>query len=115
MTHTARAWSLIALKVESRQYGGNIGYEDDLERTYRYDATVPNHKQIAEGDLVLIRDSEHLIGVARIERITALAIKKIRQRCPECGKVDLKFRKTRSPPWRCSLGHVFSAPLSEPI
>ncbi|SAL15587.1 hypothetical protein AWB69_00744 [Caballeronia udeis] len=115
MIGSSRAWSLIALKAEKRQYGGNTGYDDELTSTYRYDAAVPNHKQLAIGDLVLIRDADHLVGLAQIENITSSTIQKIRQRCPECGQVAIKLRKTKTPPWRCSSGHEFKMPMSETI
>lgn len=115
MRRSARTWSLIALTAELRQYGGNVGYEDDLTKTYRYDAAVPNHKQLAIGDLVFIRDSKRLIGVSRIDHIISSPIHKGRQRCPECGQVDLKLRKAKQPPWRCSAGHEFLEPRMESI
>jgi hypothetical protein len=34
-----RTWSLITLSDE-RQYRGNVGYEDDPTRLYRYDSVV---------------------------------------------------------------------------
>ena len=56
----SRAWSLIALPAGERQYGGNTGYTDDVEQTYRYDSSVPNHKRVRSGDLVFIRDAAGL-------------------------------------------------------
>ncbi|MCO8624489.1 HNH endonuclease [Burkholderia multivorans] len=82
---------------------------------YRYDAAVQNHKQLAEGDLVLIRDSDHLVGLAQVEKITSSTVSKVRQRCPTCGKVTIKLRKSFTPPWRCSAGHEFQLPVSETI
>lgn len=112
---TPRAWSLIALDPTLRQYGGNTGYDDQLASTYRYDADVANHKQLAIGDLVLIRDSKRLIGIAQIETISSFPVQKIRQRCPTCGQVNVKLRKTKPLPWRCVLGHEFQTPLSEEV
>jgi len=115
MLKSPRAWSLLALNDERRQYGGNTGYGDQLTSVYRYDAAVQNHKQLAEGDLVLIRDSDHLVGLARVEKITSSTVSKVRQRCPACGKVTIKLRKKSTPPWRCSAGHEFQLPASETI
>ncbi|WP_176052199.1 HNH endonuclease [Paraburkholderia caribensis] len=115
MKSVGRTWSLIALEADARQYRGNNGYDDDLTTTYRYDSAVANHKQIATGDLIFLRNADHLLGVAQVEKIETSAVSKARQRCPQCGQVSLKFRKTRSLPWRCSGGHEFSSPASESV
>lgn len=111
----SRAWSFIALPAGERQYGGNVGYSDDVEQTYRYDSSVPNHKQVSSGDLVLIRDATRLLGIARIEEVTSKPSKKLRQRCPECGNTGIKLRKSMPVPWRCSKGHLFGTPSTESI
>jgi len=109
-----RAWALISLG-DDRQYGGNTGYRDDPTRTYRYDSTVPNHRQLAVGDLVFIRDRTRLIGLAVIENVSSGPSLKVRRRCPECGSVDIKTRRTVNPPWRCVDGHTFGQPNEESI
>lgn len=111
----SRTWSLISLKPAARQYGGNTGYSDEVQQVYRYDSSVANHKQIAEGDLVFLRDSKHLLGVARIESISASTIEKTRRRCPLCGQTGLKRRKTHSIPWRCTGGHEFQTPTEDVV
>ena len=112
---TPRTWSLISLEPEARQYGGNTGYLDETQRVYRYDSSVPNHKQLATGDLVFVRDSKRLLGVARIENISVSTIEKIRRRCPVCGQTGIKRRKSNPIPWRCTKGHEFQAPREEVI
>jgi putative restriction endonuclease len=92
-----RAWALISLG-DDRQYGGNTGYQDDPARTYRYDSTVANHRQLGAGDLVFIRDRTSLNGVATVESVTSQPSLKVRQRCPECGSVDIKPACAGSPP-----------------
>jgi hypothetical protein len=79
-----RVWLLLTCG-DDRSYAGNTGYEDDLERVYRYDNFVPNHLKVTEGDLALLRGKQSLLGVARIERITSSPGQKERLRCPECG------------------------------
>lgn len=110
-----RAWSLIALPPEDRQYGGNTGYSDEVERIYRYDSSVPNHKQIALGHLVFLRDAEHVVGTARVESIRVFPAEKQRQRCPVCAQVGIKYRKSKAIPWRCANGHEFDAPSIEKV
>lgn len=104
------AWLLLTFG-EDRQYAGNRGYDDDVRAVYRYDSFVPNHKQIAEGDLAVLRDKTGLLGVARIEAIDRHSGTKTRNRCPECGKTTLKQRTSTTLRYRC---HSCSAEFDEP-
>jgi hypothetical protein len=65
---SARAWLLLTFG-HSRQYAGNLGYEDDPSRVYRYDSFVPNHRKLASGDVAVLQGSEGVIGYTHIERI----------------------------------------------
>ena len=76
-----------------------------------YDSMVGNSRQISKGDLVLIRDSTRLTGVARIEYIDCKPGEKQISRCPVCNTSGPKRRKTRIPPWRCGKKHQFESPL----
>lgn len=105
----SRAWSLITVG-EDRQYGGNTGYDDDLRHVYKYDSNVANSKQMSQGDFVLLRDKEVVLGAARIIRIDVAPGKKVVRRCPQCGTTGIKLRSQKQPPWRCNKGHEFSAP-----
>lgn len=53
---------------------------------------VPNHKQVAVGDTVVLRDNAFVHGVARIGAIDAMPGRKLQLRCPECGNTGLKER-----------------------
>lgn len=97
----------------SQQYAGNRGYDDDPRRVYRYDSNVANHRNVARGDLVLIRDRERLLGIAQIEQITSAPGKKTILRCPECSATDLKQRKLKLPKFRCGRGHEFDTPMED--
>lgn len=107
-----RAWLLLSYG-EARTYGGNLGYEDDPRRIYRYDSFVPNHKQIGEGDIAVIKDEEGLLGLAKICEIQTGPGEKERQSCPECGSYNIWKRKTLTPRFRCAQGHLFDDPRSE--
>lgn len=110
-----RAWSLISKDAAERQYGGNVGYDDQHRLLYRYDSTVANHKQVSAGDLILIRGSGGAYGVALIETLqTSQGIKTL-QRCPTCKSTGLKIRKFTSPTWRCNNKHEFDAPLEQEV
>ena len=111
---TPRAWSLISI-AEGRQYGGNTGYADEAGKSYFFDSNVANHKQIGRGDLALVRDRDHLQGLARIEEIRTTDSQKVRKRCPVCDVTGIKERRTMEPRWRCKYGHEFDLPMESMV
>ena len=110
----ARAWTLISI-VKGRQYGGNLGYEDDLKTKYSYDSSVANHRRVRRGDLVFLRDGQSVFGMARIEEIETSRDVKIRRRCPECRTSAIRARLQRKPKWRCKRGHTFARAIREHV
>jgi len=99
----------------NQQYAGNQGYDDDVRRAYSYDNTVPNSTQLSRGDLVFVRDGEHLLGLARVISISSSPGKKTRYRCPTCKTTDLKTRAKKLPRFRCSEGHEFDRPFEDVV
>ena len=114
MSTGSKAWLLITIP-NRRQYAGNQGYDDDPANTYRYDSAVPNGRSVFSGDLVLLRDTEQLLGIGRVERIVSEAGVKKRFRCPDCNVTGIKERHTRHPRWRCNNGHTFAEALEEEV
>jgi hypothetical protein len=108
------AWLVLAFG-DDRQYAGNTGYDDELAETYRYDSNVANWKRVAAGDLLLLRDREQLIGVARVRRVESYPSTKSLQRCPVCGTTSIKERRQREPRFRCSDGHEFPHPVVDTV
>jgi hypothetical protein len=105
-------WILLTCPEEST-YIGNSGYEDQVSEKYLYDDSVPNHLQIKEGDLVVLRDKKYLLGLARIEQIEEKKEKKSRNRCPACNTTKFYPRDTKKPKYRCKKCHeVFDMPNS---
>lgn len=102
---------------EEAAFQGNLGYPDDLERSYVWDSDVPNYSKISEGDLALLRDSEWALGVARVLRIDVEdGVDKIRRRCPnpQCRRTGFKRRKTLLPEYKCPYCHLeFDQPDEE--
>ncbi|MES0032095.1 hypothetical protein [Mesorhizobium sp. M0040] len=103
------------LIVTNPQYAGNLGYDDEPALAYRYDSNVPNSRQVAVGDVVLIRDAERLLGIARVEAIDAEKGEKRLHRCPVCRDSGLKRRAVKLPEYRCDSGHEFDTPLAEDV
>ena len=111
-----RAWSCIALGDE-RQYGGNSGYDDELASRYSFDSNVGNHKQVSQGDLIVLRDNARALGLARVEAIASSPGTKLIRRCPVCQTTGIKERTKKQPRWRCNSGHEFDTPseAEEPV
>lgn len=98
-----------------RQYGGNFGYDDDLQRAYRFDNFVPYSKQIKLGDILVIRDRTQALGFAEVRRLENGSGTKNRQRCPACRTTTIKEREHLQPRWRCKNGHECDSPLQEAV
>lgn len=97
-----RAWLLLAMG-EDRRHGGNLGYDDQVAAYYSWDSTVHNARSIREGDAVVVRDKEKLLGVSVVEHIEHGRATKSLLRCPECGKAKFKARTTTDLIYRCQL------------
>ena len=109
-----KAWMLLA--AEWREYGGNAGYDDTIESKYEFDSNVPNCKQLAEGDFVVVRDKKKVLGSAIITTIKEYqGVTKVISRCPICDFTAIKERKNKSPRWRCGKGHEFESPSNSPV
>jgi hypothetical protein len=110
-----RTWLLLTLDESERIYHGNLGYDDDIRTIYRYDNSVPNSAQIAQGDIAIIRGKSAIHGSAVITSLTRESGTKTRQRCPQCGDTHLKQRKTLTPQYRCQCGAEFDSPTAEEV
>ncbi|MDC0712466.1 HNH endonuclease signature motif containing protein [Stigmatella sp. ncwal1] len=104
-----RAWLALSLGAE-REYAGNEGYADELDTVYRYDSFVPNHRRVAEGDLLVLCNRKVVLRVAQINKIHSRESSKELRRCPECHIATIKGRKAKRPMFRCKAGHVFDTP-----
>ncbi|MFC0429474.1 HNH endonuclease [Kutzneria buriramensis] len=111
-----RAWSLLTLSG-SRDFQGNDGYADVTGATYTYDSTVAHHAELAEGDLVLLRDREMALGTASVERIEVQPNRtKIRRQCPDCRRTGFKSRTRQTPRYLClDCRHTFDEPATAEI
>jgi len=104
-----RAWSFLVVEG-TRQYGGNVGYDDSPSEIYRFDSNVANHLRVAAGDVAIIRTRDHIKGAAIVEKIIAGEGQKERLRCPICSATNIKRRVKATPAWRCKNQHTFDEP-----
>lgn len=112
-----RAWLLMAAG-DNRGHGGNSGYDDQYDSYYSWDSTVPNHKQIQVGDIVVLWDKIELLGTSVVEEISSAPGLKLLQRCPtsSCGTTRIAERKRALPRYRCMKCHTeFDTPTPEVI
>ncbi|MDN4490388.1 hypothetical protein QQX13_06035 [Demequina sp. SYSU T00068] len=107
------AWLLLAAG-EDRQYGGNSGYEDEIDVSYSWDSTVKNHGSVKPGDFIALWDKRRLLGVSVVEQVRPEDSRKQRFRCPVCGRANIQSRATKSPKYKCQkCGAEFDDPTIE--
>ena len=98
-----RAWVFVMKSESARSWAANTGYDDHAGIYYSYDSNVGNSKQVAVGDLIVVREDDHVAGWAFIEyiEVSENSPKEI-TRCPRCLKTNFSHRKTMSPANKCS-------------
>jgi hypothetical protein len=104
-----RAWVFIMKSDDERSWAANRGYDDSAGIYYSYDSNVGNCKQVSVGDLIVVREDNHVAGWGFIEfiEVTANSPKEI-TRCPQCRKTKFSRRKTMTPANKCaSCDHEF--------
>ena len=74
---------------------------------------MPNHRQLAAGDVAVLLGRNSVIGYTTIEWIESRQGTKERLRCPECRTTAL--RRTKRPVYRCDNAHEFDQPLRETV
>ncbi|WP_426564285.1 HNH endonuclease [Angustibacter sp. McL0619] len=93
-------------------------YDDALGHRYEYDSNVINHRKVATGDLLVIRDRHLVYGFGAVQTITTKPGIKVMQRCrnANCNSADIKMRKRQLPRFRCSDCHLeFDDPVLDPM
>ncbi len=85
----------------SAAYGGNAGYDDQIDVYDTWDSTVNNHGNTAAGDVVALWDKKRLLGISVIEDIVIDTVIKQVYRCPYCEKSTIKERKHQTPRYHC--------------
>ncbi|ROR96248.1 HNH endonuclease [Salana multivorans] len=99
----------------TREFSNPLGnlYGDVVGEHYDYDSRVPNSRQVAEGDVLVLRDERAVYGWGVVERVESWAEKKNAGACPRCELTSRwTERLTRLPRYRCSnCGEEFDEPV----
>lgn len=94
-------WLLLEKSDETRISKGIDGYLDTTGESYHYDSLVPNYRNVAAGDSVILRKENEIIGIGTIGGISEKADAKIHRRCPKCNLTDIRERVRKEPKWKC--------------
>jgi hypothetical protein len=98
-----RAWVFVMKSDAERSWAANRGYDDSAGIYYSYDSNVGNCKQVSKGDLIVVREDDHVAGWGFIEFIEVFPnSQKEISRCPKCNKSNFSRRKTISPANKCA-------------
>jgi len=98
-----RAWVFVMKSDAERSWAANRGYDDSAGIYYSYDSNVGNSRQVSVGDLIIVREDNHVAGWAFVEyiEVTENSSKEI-ARCPNCRRTNFSRRKTILPANKCS-------------
>ena len=78
-----RAWVFVMKSDAERSWAANRGYDDFAGIYYSYDSNVGNCKQVSQGDLIVVREDDHVAGWAFVEFIEVFPnSQKEISRCP---------------------------------
>ncbi|MBY6687218.1 HNH endonuclease [Rhodococcus sp. BP-149] len=112
----SRAWLVLS---KDDQLGGRGGhaYDDDPSSRYVSDSQVPNSRNIAAGDALVVWDQKRLLGASVVERVDSEPGTKEQKKCPYCGPGrSLDERLTLTPRYKCGrCKNEFDVPLTANI
>ena len=94
------AWMCIS-KNPSDTVRADDGYMETIGESYEWVSKLNYGEDIQEGDIIIIRDSNYVIGFSVIDFIESSM--KVRQTllCPKCNVAKVRSRKTTSPKYAC--------------
>lgn len=96
------------------QSDSSVRYRDVLGLKYAYDATVPNHRALSVGDVVVIRDDVNVYGHGLVSEVLAEPGHKVMALCPSCRRSGPSRRVNKRPQYRCAnCKHEFDEPVLE--
>ena len=96
-----KAWLCIASDGSTVRVGDN--FDEIIGETYIWPKTIPQAKEMAVGDAIVLWDKSRLLGFSWIEQIEEKVETIERYRCPNpsCRRLDIRERETKSPRFKC--------------
>ncbi len=108
---TPAVWSCFSGVEET---DASVRYRDVLGVKYAYDATVPNHRALSVGDVVVIRDHVNVYGHGLVGEVLSEPGHKQMELCPSCRRSGPGRRVNKRPVYRCAnCKHEFDEPVLE--
>ena len=106
-------WLCISKDPESTVRADD-GYSETLGESYEWVSKLPYGGDIKVGDVIVIRNSDYLIGFSIIETIEVTEKLRENSLCPKCAKAQVRERKTKNPKYMCASCHnEFDVPRIE--
>jgi len=96
-----RAWLCIASDGSTVRAGDT--FDEIVGETWTWPKTIPQANEMAVGDAIVLWDKSRLLGFSWIERIEEKieTIEKYRCPNPDCRRLDIRERETKSPRFKC--------------
>jgi hypothetical protein len=111
--HPRRAWMVIS-KSPDATVRADDGYLETIGESYEWVSKLPNGNEISVGDLLIIRDSEFVLGFSIIDCIDVSRKVREKNTCPKCGVAQVRVRKTIKPIYMCAAcSATFDSPNTE--
>ena len=98
-----------------RRRRGVERYDDDSASHYSWDSTVANRDAVRPGDVLVLWDSDVLLGASVIENSVIGTGSKTLGRCPNCEVSNYEPRATLKPTYKCYPCRAeFDVPVTSP-
>ena len=106
-----RGWICISKPHDSYSRAGD-GYGETIGESYQWRTNLANGSGLAEGDVIMIRNGDQIMGFSFIESIKRTLKPHESHECPFCKKAQVEARSTLQPRFRCkSCKKVFTKPI----
>jgi ribosomal protein L37AE/L43A len=94
-------WLFLEKSDKKHLFRSVEGDLDNTGKTYSCQTSVPNSKNLAVGDSIVLRRDNEILGIGTIESISEEGLQKVLIQCPECDSTDIRERLKKTPKWKC--------------
>ena len=108
-----RAWVCISKHPETTVRADD-GYLETVGESYEWVAKLPFGRDLKVGDVIILRDSNNILGFSLIENIEIFQKERKNNLCPKCSIAQVRERKNKTPKYMCAAcGTEFHNPVIE--